>query len=421
MNRPLTHLLISACLSLGAFACGERAQTPSVVSDAGADADEQDADSTPGPDAGADAAPDASPDAGGPPPEATVFEPGPYNVGYRRTEITYDATTEAGRTLKLAVWYPTNDTEGEPANYIFSFKRDTVLTDATVALDAPAPLLVFSHGNTSLAEQSYFMTEFWASHGWVVIAPYHTGNTIFEAAGGINLASAPVRPQDISASMDYIYGLPAADPLHAKISDDVVMTGHSFGGFTTLAISGTGFAVDDAVAFCEQPDAPSECELLDQPGVIDSFRAGFLDPRVDVAIPQTPGGFLFFQDGLADIEVPTLLMTARRDATLTAATEGDPIWAALTGQHVRLDLLNAGHFTFSNMCVLLPGVPQVQEDGCADDFIAPELGFELINAYALAFARYHLFDDRAYLGLFDGTDARYAAEVEVSLKQGALP
>lgn len=348
---------------------------------------------------------------------ASVFERGPYNVGHRRWDITYDAELEPNRTIKLSVWYPTTDEEGPPGIYVINYQRNAVIGNASVAIDGQAPLLVFSHGNASLGEQSYFMTEFWASHGWVVVSPYHTGNTVFDAAqdGGISLEAAPIRPQDISAALDAIYALDDSDPLAGKVSDDVVMSGHSFGGFTTLANTGAEFAVDTVVEACAEPDAPSECQILDRDGVEDVFRRGFLDPRIDVAIPQAPGGFFAFLDGISAIEIPTMLMTGARDITLPPESEGNPIWAALTGSHMRVDLRAGGHFTFSNMCELVPAGP-VLEDGCNEDFIEFETAFEIINAYSLAFARYILWNDTTDIGLLDGTDERYAEHLQLSWK-----
>jgi predicted dienelactone hydrolase len=249
-----------------------------------------------------------------------------------------------------------------------------------------------------------------------VVAPYHTGNTIFDDQGGINLRSGPIRPQDITATLDEMYSLPEDDPLAGKISDDVVMTGHSFGGFTTLASAGADFAVESMIDLCAGNQAPTECDLLERDGVEDLFREGFLDDRIDVAIPQAPGGYFAFEEGLASIDIPTMLMTGGLDQTLPPSEEGEPIWAALDGPHVRVDLVAGGHFTFSNMCDLLPGLPQVEDDGCGDHNIEPTRAYEIINAYSLAFARFHLQGDDQVVDLLHGTDDRWADDVQLEWK-----
>ncbi|MFT6400014.1 MAG: hypothetical protein ACJAYU_004784 [Bradymonadia bacterium] len=83
-------------------------------------------------------------------------------------------------------------------------------------------------------------------------------------------------------------------------------------------------------------------------------------------------------------------MTGGRDATLPNSEEGGPIWDALDGpEDIRLDFIEAGHFTFSNMCDTLPGL--IDGDGCGDGFLNPERALDLINRYALAFARAQLW------------------------------
>jgi len=408
---PLLILLLSACSEDDS----PNSQTPDMEVDAPSDAfsdmgqDAEDLD-----DAGVDAEPDLIEV------ERTIFERGNHQVGFTKYTVTYDAVGEEGRTFSLKVWYPTLDKEGRSSRYAGLFNRPEVFLDAAPYVPGPAPVLVFSHGNSSFAEQSYFMTEYFASHGWMVVAPDHTGNTFRDTQGGISFESGAFRPQDITATLDFIYNLPQDDLFSGAFSDDVVLTGHSFGGYTTLASAGASFDVDNAVEFCAEPGAPSACQILSTPEIVEKLRDGFLDERVNVAIPQTPGGYLLYQEGIGDIEIPTLLMTAARDATLPDAAEGAPIWAALGPRSMRLDMLNAGHFSYSNMCVVLGFVPEVQNDGCDSSFIEPELGFQIMNAYAMAFARLHLFNDAENLDLLNGTDNRWSEHIDLDFKAEAL-
>ncbi|MFP4599740.1 MAG: alpha/beta hydrolase family protein [Persicimonas sp.] len=416
IRRILILVFVATLVGAG---CGSDV-TDDARADSGITGDAADTIDAGGPD-GADSA-DAADGADAAPslPERpwSVEEPGPYNVGFEIREITYDADgTDEPRTLRLALWYPTVDESGEVSKYFDFYNRPEAFSEASPALDEPAPLLVFSHGNSSLAEQSFFMTEFFASHGWVVAAPDHTGNTFTDTAGAIDLTSAVFRSQDISAVLDEVLSLPDDDALAGGISEeDIVLSGHSFGGVTTLASTGAEFAVDELVAECEQ-DSSSMCEIFDgRDDWRQLFEAGFLDERIKVAIPQAPGGYEAFRDGLAAIETPTLLFTGAMDRTLPPEEEGDPIWEAMVGpQHLRIDLERGGHFTFSNMCMLFGTIDSVKEDGCSDEFIEPEIAYALINAYSLAFARYHLFDDRTDIDLLSG-DRRPFDGLEMSRK-----
>lgn len=352
-------------------------------------------------------------------PERTIFEQGPLQVAYRRISVNYDAVGWPDRTIPVVIWYPTLDKEGRTSRYANLLNRPEVFRDAAPYVPEPAPVLVFSHGNSSFAEQSYFMTEYFASHGWIVVAPDHTGNTFRDTQGGISFEAGGYRPQDISAALDHIYSLPAEDPLAGKFSDNIVLTGHSFGGYTTLANAGATFDVDNAEALCAEPNAPRACDILSSEDVTAKLREGFLDPRIKVAIPQTPGGYILFQEGIGEIDIPVLLMTAARDATLPDEEEGAPIWAALGPRSMRMDMPNAGHFSYSNMCTVLGFVPEVQNDGCGETFIAPELGFQIMNAFAMAYSRYHLFADDTHLDLLNGSDTRFEEHVDLDFKAQA--
>lgn len=352
-----------------------------------------------------------------------VTEEGDFLVGYREMTVTYQAKqdgTDEKRKLNLSVWYPARDTNFTPARYAGLLRRDGVYDQAPLANLDSYPVLVFSHGNGALAEQSFFMTEFWTSHGWVVVAPDHTGNT-FRQGGSINLNAAIYRPQDVSAVIDHIYNLPADDPLSGKLTDEIVLSGHSFGAVTTIANSGATFAVDEIQSECEagQKLGRGACDAFTKGERIALLRKGFYDDRIDVAIPQAPGGAQFFRDGMEKLKMPMLMMTGGMDRTLPNSTEGDPLWEYMKGdEHRRLDFPKGGHFTFSNMCDFFPSIEMVANDGCNDNFIEPELAYDYINAYAMAFARWHLWGDQRAKMIIDG-NAYPVGKKHIDLSVGA--
>ena len=128
-----------------------------------------------------------SSDSGSTPDE--LFEPGPYEVGYREFPITYpQAASGDDRELLLRVWYPAQDDSGaEPARYALSNEFIDLDLAAGNALDAPPvndeggfPFVVYSHGNGCEGLLAYPYGELMASHGWILVAPNHTGNTAFD-------------------------------------------------------------------------------------------------------------------------------------------------------------------------------------------------------------------------------------------------
>ena len=424
MIRRLLFALLA--LSLSAAGCGPEGETdddagfpPIETADAG---DSSDA----GPDADANA--DGG-DTDAADPRVPIPEAGPYNVGYMEFEVTYQGRqdgTDEERELNVSVWYPTNAEEGSNARYLDGALSQEEFSDMKAYDEAePAdigemPLLVFSHGNGGIAEQNFFMTELWATRGWVIVSPDHTGNTI-KSGASINLEAAIYRPQDITAVLDHVYSLPDEHPLSGRVSEEkVAMSGHSFGGYTTLASSGASYAVDDLRSQCDSGTINEDyCKVFDKGMRPKMFKEGFYDDRIKVAIPQTPAGALIFQEGLADIQIPTMLMTGGQDQTLPNAEEGDPIWQMMKGsEHRRLNLPRGGHFTFSNMCDLFGTIEQVKNDGCGENFVETQKAYDIINTYSLAFVRYHLFDDMTAKEIIDGS--RYPEGMgELELSVGA--
>ena len=264
------------------------------------------------------------------------------------------ATADAAdrRTLPSVVWYPARESTRSAARSaykdFFSPSLAAVIgalappgfldtssnsaRDAEVGDDGPYPLIVFSHGNGGLGVQSFFLTEFLASHGYVVVCPDHTGNSLVtELPGGVIVNSGAAgytiqnsltdRPLDVSFLVDSMTELDASDPsghFTGKIDlEHVGLTGHSFGGLTTL------LAMES-------------------------------DPRFDAGAPMAPAA-----PESSNIERPVMFFTATEDKTLAnAPTEAN--YLSLTGPKMWISVIDAGHFSFSNGCPLGIG----RGDGC---------------------------------------------------------
>ncbi len=409
--RSLPFLLLTAGL-LPACDDTEASNEGMQLADASMADAEVEADAAAQDGAAADAAP--PPDAAPTTDRAPVDAPGPFAVGFHTETIEYTNPVVGARPLDLHWWYPTDATEGGPVRYAGVFPRMPVLGEA-LPRSGSLPLVVFSHGNGGLAEQSFFLTEFLASHGFIVVAPDHTGNTFRDSSQPV-WRLFELRPQDISAVLDHADGLPADHLLAGRLGPERALAGHSFGGYTSLAVGGAGYAIDDLVGACAEPaEAETEaCQYVTAPATVARYTAGFGDDRFQALIPMTPAGANLFggDPGLAGIDIPTLMMTAALDATLPNEAEGDPLWDGMTQEDsLRLDFQTAGHFTFSNACGLLPGM---NGDGCGEGFLEPTEAHRLINAYALAFLRLHLLGDTGDAGLIEGTTRLDAGEIEIS-------
>jgi predicted dienelactone hydrolase len=349
------------------------------------------------PDAGADAsAPDAdaaSDSAGGDADAATITD---YSVGV----VNLSVTTAAGRVLPVAVWYPAAaDQVGDPAVYL-GLMAGTARAGVPIADGGPWPLVVFSHGSGGLKEQSLFLTEQLAGKGYVVAAPDHIGNTFLTQDDDQMAVVAVERPRDCSAVIDRFEAPQPDDPAWFSTHVDLeraAAVGHSFGGYTAIALAGGVLSVPpDVAAQCETPDPPVSCQLLQG---IEEGPFDRRDERIDLALAMTPGGYLAFREvGLAGVDVPTMIMAGKMDTMTPWGSEIVPIYEGIPTEKHLWSLEHGEHFTFSDICLLLPFLPPdiAAQFGsvCAEDAPLPiEEAQRLIFDMSLAFLDAGLKDD----------------------------
>jgi predicted dienelactone hydrolase len=321
---------------------------------------------------------------------------GPFTPGYMEHELTYtEPTSGEPRTLRLALWYPSTETVGAEARYMGVFEAPGVLDEVTPA--ASVGTAVFSHGHQGYAENSGFLMAHLASHGLIVASPDHTGNTTFD---GDNRDTEIYfqRSYDISAVLDF---LPSIAELDAD-AEAVLGIGHSFGSYTLHNLVGASFD-PDLPADCVAGTGPSPfCSTWDD-AFTDVFASGFTDPRIAAAVSMAAGDFdLYGAEGIADIAVPTLVMTGEHDSH--TADTGEPMWSVLEGgEHRRVHILGGGHQTYTDFAGTL-------SDGSTID---PDEGKRITAAYTLAWYLRQLENDPALDAILDG-DVAVSAEAQLS-------
>lgn len=338
----------------------------------------------------APAGPDAAPD-----PAVS----GPYPVGVRTVTLVDDFRLDdegKPRTLPLEIWYPAAESaRGQPGETIRLY--DALPPDLQTDLkpedlgelptpavrDAEArhddtrfPLVVFSHGKGGIRNQSNFYTVQLASHGFVVIAPDHVGDTVVELLREVKdegtiqadstVEAIVYRPEDVIAILD-LYEDVVGDDIAAIVDDERTgVTGHSFGALTSYLVASRDFRIDALVA-----QTPTSQEVIDLQS-------------------QTP---------VAELTTPSLIQSATLDDTLPEETNALPLYETLPGQKAWLSLARAGHFTYSDLCVLDVeaisaavdlDVSNVLDDGCGPEALGTDVAFPVINATAIGFFNHQL-------------------------------
>lgn len=347
-------------------------------------------------------------------------ELGPYAVGVT-TVLVSDGPD--GRALPVEVWYPAEPADGaELARYALTLGPLTLVEmvspngavrDARTDLaGAPHPLIVFSHGFGGVRFQSVYLTEWLASHGFVVAAPDHVGNTFAELVQETTALPAAtmarLRPEDVSATLDTVlaHGEESGHPLHRLVDPARIgVAGHSFGGYTSIRVAGA--EIDLALV-------DSECQKDPDDVFCDGYVSGLFptsarDPRVIAALPQAPAGDLIYgAEGMNAIHIPVMVQGGTADDSTPFVPEQQVPYGKLAKDAYLLGLRDAGHFTFSDMCALIDVIglsAENFEDGCSEANLDPVLAHRLINRYATAFFQQHLSGEGDVFGVLDTTQA----------------
>ncbi len=338
------------------------------------------------------------------PTAADLQERGDYAVGFQELEFTYDGALGTARTIPIKVWYPATEGGEEAATYavagIVEVPANGALAAPNVAGETSFPLAVYSHGSGGDGLLAYPYGELMASQGWIVISPNHIGNTALDGATMMFDAFPNIainRAADITAAIDW-----AADSLPGDLAgkartDEVFMFGHSFGAYTTFAAGGVDLDYDTMVASC----AGDSCDAYMASGVEAALQADLGDPRIVAIAPQSPALVPFYANGeAAALTVPTLLMSGKRDITLTEQEATLPAWAALDNpDDLWVDMPDGAHLTFISICddlddsVLGLFQPNYLDDGCGDSFTPVSEAVPALAAYVLGFARQHILGE----------------------------
>ncbi|MCE9623309.1 MAG: alpha/beta fold hydrolase [Actinomycetia bacterium] len=341
------------------------------------------------------------------PVEWTPLGLGSYEVGVATLIIDDDPE----RPLTVDVWFPIDasvDVSARPAHqYTFLpgvyYESPTAFTATAdeIALDAQHPLIVYSHGSSGLRYLHSSYTEALASHGYVVVAPDHTGNTIVDRLANNTFDPAALslaRVNDVGRLIDAFTDptQPIAGPFAAAVDTErIAVTGHSFGGFTALAMA-TGFAND-----------------------LGTVAA---DPRVDGIMLMAPAisETAFPDETLATVTVPMIVLVGTDDVTTPVDPNVTRLWALTSNSPAyQVRLVHAEHQTFTDVCQYqdflpsLTDVPQIIAEtidsyaleGCASGDMDDVRAADITNTYVIQFLNELWYDgpsiDPAILGVPD--------------------
>ncbi len=326
---------------------------------------------------------------GGPTDDPAYAKPGPYKVGYTTLRMT---------DRDVSVWYPADDAAvagKKKATYTQSTplpkelkglvppKYNTVVTmdayaDPPASSKGPFPVVLFSHGAGGYRLVNSALDVGIASWGFVVVSVDYLERGLVAQVKGGKLGNDPARDRRLMLqSLDLVQreNERAGSVLRGSVNAGVAgAVGHSAGG-------GTAF---DALS----------------------------DERVKVAIGWAPVG-----PSITPVAKPTMIIGAAGDIALTPERLAKT-YASLPSPKRRVEIANAGHNTFSDVCIVIRGGGGLIEfarqnhlvaenllrlgiNGCQKSDADPKAFWPVVQHFTVAELRNVLLDAQP-VGLGDG-------------------
>ncbi len=300
--------------------------------------------------------------------ETDFTAPGPFPVGYTEIDLTTSSvTTGEPRLLHTLVWYPAVEGTGKATG--------ALLTDADVARGR-FPFVAFSHGSCGTPNQSPFLMTALASRGMIIAAPPHPGNTFianFSCMQPDHIADAfQNRPADIRFVIDAFlaFGRDKSSRFFRHVHPKRIgISGHSFGGQTTL-------------------------------------RVAAADRRIRAALALAPASP---PSDLPPIKAPLMVMTGEIDSLTPFETDARPAYALGRGPRFLIEILNAGHCAFIPGCITL-----VCGAGCEPTNLPTPQANALVVRYGVPFLERYLAGLRSVTKLLQPAAAPSGIVVETA-------
>ncbi|BAQ60636.1 probable lipoprotein signal peptide [Geminocystis sp. NIES-3708] len=281
------------------------------------------------------------------------------------------------------------------------------------------PVIVFSHGLGSSPDDYAENLKHTASYGFLVAAPQHIGSdatyfkemfeglnkNIFDRDEFIN------RPKDISFVIDELERRNQGE-FQGKLNlKNIGLSGHSFGGYTVLAVAGATIDFDYLQQSCDRlysgfnPAILLQCRALELPRENYNFR----DPRVSAVFAGNPvNRFIFGEKGISKINIPVMLGSGSDDpATPPAFEQAVPFiwlntpnkyWALIEGQaHVNFNEIDGG-------------IKEALDSTLNFTFPPQDLISSYVKGITLAFFEVHLNNNQNYRPYLQSSYAEYLSE-----------
>ena len=280
----------------------------------------------------------------------------------------------------------------------------------------PAPLVIISHGFGASRINFADIAEHLASYGIAVAAIEHPGSNRQQVddllAGNVSAAMAPNefvdRPQDISYLLDHLERQTQGALANRFDLDKVGVMGHSFGGYTALALAGAPLNIEQLQTRCsaELADSvnlsiPVQCLALQS-----QFQSALQDERIDAVFVFNPFASLVFgQPGLSQLQTPVLMVGGSDDPIAPTLVEQIQPFTWLTTSNKYLVLMQGGSHNYA--------ISETLSDPLSGP--DPSLARDYLKVLGLAFMQTHIVGQSDYSQFLQAGYAQYLSQETLPL------
>ncbi|MBD2246501.1 alpha/beta hydrolase [Nostoc sp. FACHB-888] len=302
---------------------------------------------------------------------------------------------------------------------------DIYLPETQNSLSPPFPLIVISHGLASDRSPFVYLAEHLASYGFAVAVLEHPGSNaerIQQYFSGLAGPPQPAefinRPLDIKYLLNELQRLEKLDPtLQGKLNfQQVGAIGHSFGGYTVLALAGANINFNQLRQDCDPITSSFNLSLFLQCQAIELSPTTYelKDDRIKAIMAINPiNSSILGEDGISQIKVPVMLVGASQDIFAPPVFEQIRPFTWLSESNKYLALIeNATHFsaiaepTSENNVLPVPAA-----------LLGPDRTpvYSYLNALSVAFLETHVLNRAEYRSYLQPAYATYISQEPLNL------
>lgn len=290
-------------------------------------------------------------------------------AGVLENDLKVETTSLPGSEKKPTV--STRETVYRHTRVLEDLSRDrTLVLDIYYQKQTQGPLVVMSHGFGADRRFLSYLARHLASYGFTVISVEHPGsniNSLEENAQKMDLGNLLPssefidRPKDISFVLDELGKLNQKEGyLKGKLNtEQVTVIGHSFGGYTALALAGVPIDLKQLRDYCQSlnllgrsPADWLQCAAANLP----QSQLSFKDSRVVQVIAFNPIIGQIFGDNLQQLKIPIMILASTEDGITPVIAHQLKPFAQISGEKYLITAVGATHLSVTNIKNLHTGL-----------------------------------------------------------------